>query len=60
MIDGIGVMIITGRRLGLVDSDGSVPGNLHYRDSWTDTVMVSGRIKVPKQKVFEQTGTQFM
>jgi len=59
-IDGIGVDT-WGVDFGLLNKDGALLGNpIHYRDSWTDTAMAEVFTKVPREKVFEQTGTQLM
>lgn len=46
---------------GLIDADGKLLGNpVHYRDTRTAGLMDKVFEKVPKEKVYEQTGIQFM
>jgi len=59
-LDGIGVDT-WGVDFGLIGRDGSVLGfPYHYRDSRTDGMMDAAFKRVPRDKVFEQTGIQFM
>jgi rhamnulokinase len=59
-LDGIGVDT-WGVDFGLVGRDGSILGNPYmYRDSRTDGMMDLAFKKVPREKVFEHTGIQFM
>ena len=45
----------------LLAEDGSVLGNpFHYRDTRTDGAMERAFAKVPREKIFEATGLQFM
>ncbi len=46
---------------GLLDRDGALLGNpVHYRDNRTDGVMEAAFERVPRAKIFEQTGIQFL
>lgn len=59
-LNGIGVDT-WGVDFGLVGSDGDVRGNpVHYRDPRTTGMMDLAFSKVPKAKIFEATGIQFM
>lgn len=59
-IDGIGVDT-WGVDFGLLSPDGDILGNpLHYRDSGTDDIMQKVFARVPREQVFNQTGTQLM
>jgi rhamnulokinase len=59
-ISGIGVDT-WGVDFGLIGRVGNVLGNpYHYRDSRTDGMMERTFAKVPREKVFEATGIQFM
>jgi rhamnulokinase len=59
-ISGIGVDT-WGVDFGLIGRVGNVLGNpYHYRDTRTDGMMERTFAKVPREKVFEATGIQFM
>jgi len=59
-LDGIGVDT-WGVDFGLLDANGDVLGNpFHYRDSATEGMMERAFKIIPKDKVFEATGVQFM
>jgi rhamnulokinase len=59
-LDGIGVDT-WGVDFALLADDGSVLGNpFHYRDTRTDGAMERAFAKVPREKIFEATGVQFM
>jgi rhamnulokinase len=59
-LSGIGVDT-WGVDYGLIGRVGNVLGNpYHYRDSRTDGMMERTFKKVPKEKIFEYTGIQFM
>jgi len=46
---------------GLIDKDGRLLENpVHYRDSRTDTIMEEVFQIVPKEEIYQKTGTQFM
>ncbi|HEY7087777.1 MAG TPA: hypothetical protein VH518_06780, partial [Tepidisphaeraceae bacterium] len=59
-LDGIGVDT-WGVDFGLVGKGGLILGNPYmYRDSRTDGMMEEAFKRVPREKVFEHTGIQFM
>ena len=59
-LDGIGVDT-WGVDYALIAEDGTVLGNpFHYRDTRTDGVMEKAFAKVPREKIFDATGIQFM
>ena len=59
-LHGIGVDT-WGVDFGLVGADGDVLGNpVHYRDPRTEGVMERAFTKVPRERIFEATGIQFM
>ena len=59
-LHGIGVDT-WGVDFGLVAKNGEILGNpYHYRDSRTDGLLESTFKRVPKQKIFDATGVQFM
>jgi rhamnulokinase len=59
-LQGIGVDT-WGVDFGLLNKDGDILGNpLHYRDSHTDGVMDQVFARIGRDRVFQQTGTQFM
>ena len=59
-LDGIGVDT-WGVDFGLVGEDGELLGNpFHYRDKRTDGIMQEAFKVVPKHRIFEHTGIQFM
>jgi rhamnulokinase len=59
-IDGIGVDT-WGVDYVLIAPDGSVLGNpFHYRDRRTDGMLERAFAKVPREKIFDATGVQFM
>jgi rhamnulokinase len=60
MLDGIGVDT-WGVDYGLVADDGSILGNpFHYRDTRTDGMMEKVFAQIPRSRIFEITGIQFM
>ena len=60
LLHGIGVDT-WGVDFGLVAEDGSILGNpFHYRDNRTDGMMARAFGRVPREKMFEATGIQFM
>ncbi len=59
-LDGIGVDT-WGVDFALLGADGSVLGNpFHYRDTRTDGAMERAFAIVPREKIFDATGVQFM
>lgn len=59
-IHGLGVDT-WGVDFGLIGRDGDVLGSpFHYRDLRTDGMLERAFAKVPREKIFEQTGIQFM
>jgi rhamnulokinase len=59
-LDGIGVDT-WGVDFGLIGRDGTILGNPYmYRDSRTEGMMEAAFKKVPRDKIFEHTGIQFM
>jgi rhamnulokinase len=59
-LDGIGVDT-WGVDFALLAEDGSVLGNpFHYRDTRTDGALDRAFAKLPREKIFEATGLQFM
>jgi rhamnulokinase len=59
-LDGIGVDT-WGVDFGLLGKNGELLGNpYHYRDTRTDGMMERAFARVPREKIFETTGVQFM
>jgi rhamnulokinase len=59
-LSGIGIDT-WGVDFGLIDHNGDVIGNpFHYRDSRTDGMMERLFARVPRERVFQHTGIQFM
>ncbi len=59
-LHGIGIDT-WGVDFGLIGADGDVLGNpVHYRDSRTDGMFEKAFAKVPKERIFDATGVQFM
>ncbi len=59
-LDGIGVDT-WGLDFGLLDRDGQLIGEpFHYRDSRTDGMLERTFKKLPREKIFDATGIQFM
>lgn len=60
ILHGIGVDT-WGVDFGLIDADGDVLGNpAHYRDARTEGMLEKAFAKVPKERIFDATGVQFM
>jgi rhamnulokinase len=59
-LHGIGIDT-WGVDFGLIGADGDVLGNpVHYRDARTDGMLEKAFTKVPKERIFDATGIQFM
>src|SRR5918993_1494278 len=59
-LHGIGIDT-WGVDFGLIGADGDVLGNpVHYRDARTDGMLEKAFAKVPKERIFDATGIQFM
>ena len=59
-IDGIGIDT-WGVDFGLIGSDGELLGNpFHYRDARTEGIMEETFAVVPRERIFERTGIQFL